>query len=393
VLVHEVDMLGAVEDSPDDDEPRLIYADFLQTRGDPRGELIAVQCALAKQPDADGALRQREAELLGAHARAWRAELGVATIAAHFTRGFISEAVVLASDLAARGARALETRPSPRWIVVRSTLADIEALAKLPQLARVSSLEVSGNWSDGDWSITVLAASRFLGGLRTLALRFHRIDLSGIRAIAEAPSLAKLVALDLGGNFLASEAQAALDELLAMGSVERLLLPGTNLAMGASRALARAPKCAVRSLDIASNRLDDAALAALLEGPWSRLEELWAFGNTAGERGARAVAALPALVSIDLGGNRIGPGGARALAQARGLRVLRLAHCEVGDAGAKALAERTADLEMLDLRGNVLSNSTRAQLIERYAARVRLHQPRTRVVANRSSSPSTGRAG
>jgi hypothetical protein len=48
---------------------------------------------------------------------------------------------------------------------------------------------------------------------------------------------------------------------------------------------------------------------------------------------------------------------------------------------------------MLDLRGNVLSSSTRAQLIERYGARVRLHQRRTRAVANRSRSPSTGRAG
>jgi uncharacterized protein (TIGR02996 family) len=387
-------MLAAVSDSPDDDEPRLIYADYLQTRGDPRGELIAVQCALAKQPDADGALRRREAELLGAHARAWRAELGVATMAAHFARGFISEAVVLASDFVACAARALETRPSPRWIVVGSTLPDIEALAKLSQLARVSSLEVSGSWSYDDRELTALAASRFLGGLRTLSLRFGQIGLSGIRAIARAPSLAKLVALDLGGDFLPIEAQAELDELLAMGSVERLALPGTRLAMGASRALARAEESAVRSLDIASNRLDDDALEALLEGPWcSRLSELWAFGNATGERGARAVAGLPALVSIDLGGNKIGPGGARALAQARGLRFLRLAHCEVGDAGAKALAERTADLEMLDLRGNVLSSSTRAQLVERYGARARLHQRRTRVVANRSSSPSTGRAG
>ena len=34
---------------PDDDTPRLVYADWLDDHGDPeRGELIRVQCALAR---------------------------------------------------------------------------------------------------------------------------------------------------------------------------------------------------------------------------------------------------------------------------------------------------------------------------------------------------------
>lgn len=39
------EMLEAIFRAPDDLEPRLIYADWLQERGDPRGELIALQCA------------------------------------------------------------------------------------------------------------------------------------------------------------------------------------------------------------------------------------------------------------------------------------------------------------------------------------------------------------
>jgi len=35
-------LLSAVLDRPDDLEPRLIYADWLQERGDSRGEFIAI---------------------------------------------------------------------------------------------------------------------------------------------------------------------------------------------------------------------------------------------------------------------------------------------------------------------------------------------------------------
>src|SRR5258708_18533071 len=39
--------------NPDDDTPRLIYADWLDEQGEPRGEFIRVQCALATMPEDD----------------------------------------------------------------------------------------------------------------------------------------------------------------------------------------------------------------------------------------------------------------------------------------------------------------------------------------------------
>src|SRR5262245_47228166 len=65
---------AAVAASPDDDAPRLVYADWLSARGDPRGEFIRVQCALAetKRPAKErNELRQREAALLRKHAADW----------------------------------------------------------------------------------------------------------------------------------------------------------------------------------------------------------------------------------------------------------------------------------------------------------------------------------
>src|SRR5204863_7774890 len=70
--------LDAVLEQPDDDTPRLMYADWLEERGDPKGEFIRLQCELARLPAGDArrsALGRRLDTLRAAHADAWRAEL------------------------------------------------------------------------------------------------------------------------------------------------------------------------------------------------------------------------------------------------------------------------------------------------------------------------------
>jgi uncharacterized protein (TIGR02996 family) len=60
---------AAIREHPDDPEPYLVYADWLQARGDPRGELITLQhAALGAEGAAGGDLAQRIAEHLAAHA-------------------------------------------------------------------------------------------------------------------------------------------------------------------------------------------------------------------------------------------------------------------------------------------------------------------------------------
>src|SRR5262245_33042590 len=71
--------LQAIFENPTDDGARLVFADWLEEQGDPRGEFIRLQIERQRQPtaDADG-LRpfvRREDELLAAHGRLWRREL------------------------------------------------------------------------------------------------------------------------------------------------------------------------------------------------------------------------------------------------------------------------------------------------------------------------------
>src|SRR5262245_403802 len=72
--------LADIIEHPDDDAPRLIYADWLDEHGDEaRAEFIRVQIELSRAPDMDearrDALEAREAALLRRHAEEWRARV------------------------------------------------------------------------------------------------------------------------------------------------------------------------------------------------------------------------------------------------------------------------------------------------------------------------------
>src|SRR5438270_1506512 len=71
-------LLDAVCADPDDDGPRLLYADWLDERGDPRGEFIRVQCARERLAPAGidaGRFAARAWKLLEANWRAWTDQL------------------------------------------------------------------------------------------------------------------------------------------------------------------------------------------------------------------------------------------------------------------------------------------------------------------------------
>lgn len=53
ISTDELGFLGKILESPDDDAPRLVFADWLDERGDPRGEFIQVQVELANRPSID----------------------------------------------------------------------------------------------------------------------------------------------------------------------------------------------------------------------------------------------------------------------------------------------------------------------------------------------------
>src|SRR3954452_8559701 len=84
--------LEAILEIPDDDTPRLAYADWLEGRGDPRGEFIRVQIDLERLPPNDPGretLEQRERAISDKYAREWAEPLRHLITEWTFRRGFI----------------------------------------------------------------------------------------------------------------------------------------------------------------------------------------------------------------------------------------------------------------------------------------------------------------
>jgi uncharacterized protein (TIGR02996 family) len=93
-------LLSAVYADPTADGPRLVYADWLLERGDPRGEFITLQFARATTGAPPSA---REVGLLKKHGRAWMGALapvlsfGKGYARTTFSRGFLSTADIILS--------------------------------------------------------------------------------------------------------------------------------------------------------------------------------------------------------------------------------------------------------------------------------------------------------
>ena len=100
-------MLSEIAEHPTDDKLRAVYADLLQERGDPRGELIALQLA--------GRDAARVKTLLSAYSQHWVGGLGPVLGEAVFERGFLSR--VELTEAPASGFAALVG--DPIWATVK----------------------------------------------------------------------------------------------------------------------------------------------------------------------------------------------------------------------------------------------------------------------------------
>lgn len=243
---HEA-FLRAIFDAPDDDTPRLVYADFLEDNGNPdRAELIRVQCRLAAgtapfRPGEDRELRQRERELLAVlHPELelinWTFEemdrIGR-------DRGFVTQSLAVVcpgelDDIDAMRWKIVLSRP--HWFGVKSMSVQpgwvlqpdhLPVLLELPALQQVTEWNLGGHVDEqpagpqtedaGTFALIdmnvqpvitidgVMALARNRGARRieTLILTYNNLDNDAARALAESPHLIRLKRLDFrdGNSF------------------------------------------------------------------------------------------------------------------------------------------------------------------------------------------------
>lgn len=222
-------LLNAIALRPEEDVPRLMYADWLEENGEPeRADFVRTQVYLAQTglPSGDKpALVKRNVHYLTNWVREWQAQLPeLAGIEwGDFNRGLIEE--VRATHEGPVVAHAADIFAVPGVHVLRLWhMRDGRALAAVPELERLRVLRIIGGASAAE-----------------------------LNALFDSPHLGNLTALDLHNN-RANDATAA---LLADGRfphLAELRLSGNDVRDAGALALARSPHLdGLRVLDVSTN--------------------------------------------------------------------------------------------------------------------------------------------
>lgn len=306
-------LLRAVADSPDDDTPRLVYADWLDENGDPaRAEFIRVQIELARTVPPPGPaldprrvkLRDCERVLIREYRNEWemplRARLGNTLWGVRYERGFPQEiqvsgvSALVANDFFGDPQTATELGFSgspdtpPLWF--DETTRD---LVSYPGAVHLTGLSFGG-LPVGDADARYVAdAPHTLPNLRTLTFRSTGVTAAGVADLARSGVLPNLTEFDLHRTELGDSV------------VELLFGPRSRLKL--------------KSLDLGHTLIGDAGVEALARCPGTAsLEELRLGHLNLTGRAVRAITASPYLKNLqalDLVNTRLSAEDALALYQ------------------------------------------------------------------------------
>ena len=358
-----------------EDGPRLVYADFLDESDDladqARGELIRVQCALARMAD-DHPRRPefvaRQSELLQRYQARWTDHLSQFVLGVEFRRGLPDVVAVDAGTFLSRGDQ-LFRRANVRRVRLLDAARHLSRLAACPHLALVRELDLSGN-ELGNGGVNVLLRSPYLGSVEVLDLSFNGLCDGGVRLIARSPIVSRLRVLSLTDNGqISGEGLRMLAGSQHLGGLRELDVSGNDVndagvrAVVESRTLAR-----LHTFRVYANHIGDAGAAALagsalLDRMLARNPRLDLRQNAIGPAGAQALATSERLTNVaglDLSGNYLGDAGLAALANSpylTKLRALAVRQNQISDTGAMALARSPlmSRLQSVDVSSNRLT--------------------------------------
>lgn len=407
--------LKAIAADPESDLPRLIYADWLEEQGNPRGDLIRAQCELERigafEPRA-GLLAGRVTELEIEFGQEWIdpvVQLGA--LHAILRRGFIDEIKILGADFLRYGGQYFDAAPLLKTIAFQYAGPDLEEICQLPPFQRLTGVKLK-NTSLTSPLLQVLvehlnpAKTRFLGlsvadidshaarelarceqlrELESLDLRYNQIRQMGAVALLTSDNLSSLRRIDLRSNRIGQSGFTAIANSPAMARLEWVDISENRLDpdwLGAVKLSAAFPSLKV--LDLSENSLKPAGVRRLIGCKFfARLNRLDIRRTGVGNTGAIVLAGSSEcenLVQLDLRSNLIGDTGARAIADSRhfsSLKSLDLSDNCIHDLGIRAILESPwmDRLAMIDLRGNEFSSQLAAALINRFGDKAYCESP------------------
>jgi uncharacterized protein (TIGR02996 family) len=345
------DLLRAILESPEDDAPRLVFADWLEEQGDTmRAEFIRIQCAMAHYPEGTSRnrpLQERSIQLERFGRTSWAEELQGSVLGLAFRRGFVDEVQLTAENFLLAAEKLLQIQPIRVWEFRPPAFFQrgipLTNLAQSPSIEKVRVLKSS--YYSADELLMTLARSAKLEGLQGLTIAGQYPHSESILALFNAaPNLCELEALDAS--------MTNLRDLWRRGTPSR-----------------------IKKLSLIRSRVTDFAVEQLARSPASAsIESLSLDLNQIGERGAEALAAseyLTNLKELSLAETQIGDVGVATLALSpilKQVRLLNLSQCQLDDMGANAIADSRYlnHLKYLCLDGNRVSIEIETKLVERF---------------------------
>lgn len=392
--------LADIRESPGDDGPRLVYADWLEEQGDStRAELIRVQCELAAMPwDAKGRakLQNRELALFRKHKPEWLGEYASMVRVAHFERGFV-ERVALSPQKFLQHSDAIFARaPIQKVTLLQVSDKTAPAIAACESLRHVRDFDISGHLlTSAGWH--QLFASPHLTGLSAIELsmdseRVSTVDL--LDALLDCRSLPGIERFSAHLELADGASQQAFQELpivnlksLALPSLStdgfrligampyfpklnRLNLSNQHVARDSFQQLS-ANASNLRQLNISRSTLTNRHARSLAQcGRFDNLEELDVHRNVMTNKGlVHLLIGLPSLTRLDISGNPIGGkdlGPLRQAAKPLPLEELTLDHYGISEVSAAAIEVLAECLrpKKLAIIGSCLSDDAIAPLLE-----------------------------
>ncbi|MGF1580746.1 MAG: TIGR02996 domain-containing protein [Gemmataceae bacterium] len=322
----------AILDNPDDDAPRLIFADWLEENGDTeRATFIRKQIEVANWSvdhpkrmtmgdpgwDFEKSIAGGGYELAEQRSPVWDPELQDVGRTRRYRRGFVEDVEFSTCQSFLRAAKRMFENAPVQTVAIRRSFTGSKAWNRCPYLDRLRRLALLG-WDEIRWKATVFAdvlKSESLSNLRALDLMNLPVLADAIpKVLADAGHLDKLSLLWLDESIIGDAGLKQLAIIPHLASVRVLGL---------------------RGCDLSWNGIEHLAQSQYLQN----IEELYlGVGNRWYDE------------------NSLGTRGIRALVEASfpNLRVLNLESCEIGDAGLLVLAKwpGLASVRYLDLSWN-----------------------------------------
>lgn len=242
---------AAIRNAPEDDTPRLRYADWLHEHGEAdRAEFIRVQCALAKLgPDRRKGrkervlLEPREEILLAANGDRWLAPLRAALQGQNpwdrsdewlgrlkFRRGFV-DGQYFGLESARRLAAARDTvEPLDLVRVMECAMhyrhASVAEIARWPGAGCVLTFSIAGG---ADSDISTIVQSKYLSNLAYLGVWYGKVSDEGAADLAGWTQATTLRSADLKDNPITDAGAFALADSPFLIQLRHLDLHGTQI--------------------------------------------------------------------------------------------------------------------------------------------------------------------